>query len=214
MLARCSGRPALGFIVSAHPIEVVKAQLMRLAGLADDDGNHWLLRFGDTRGWPPARGWLTPAQHARAFAGIDVWMAVDRHGQLQFFDGSPATNPASPNDFVTDFRVTAQQIIQMSDLAEADAHLARLADTPAHARLARGPIEQYDIARQCLATLDRFVIRDEQERYRYIRFALRFPGNCEQHPAVQCALLAASRKEDTLSALLAALPAWVTDPAA
>jgi len=213
LLMRCSGRPALGFIVSKHPIEVVKAQLMRLAGVTDDDGSHWVLRFGDTRVWPPAQGLLTPAQHAHAFAGIDAWMVVDRHGQLQFFDGSPDTSPASPNDFVTDFRITEQQFIRMSDLSEADSHLARLADTPAHALLAHSPIEQYDIARQCLATLDRFGIHGEQERYRYIRFALRFPGDCEQHPAVQCALLAASRKEGALSALLAALPAWVTDPA-
>jgi len=214
ILAHCSGRPALGFIVSRHSIDVVKAQLMRVAGITDGDGSRWLLRFGDTRVWPPAPGWLTPEQHAHAFAGLDAWMVVDRYGKVQTFEGSPDTSPASPDDFIKDFRITERQFTQMSELGEADAHLARLADTPAHAQLARTPIEQYDTARQCLATLGRLGINSEQERYQYIRFALRFPGDCEQHPAVQTALLAARHQQGTLSALLAALPASMTTPIA
>lgn len=210
LLAHCSGKPALGFISSLHAVDVVKAQLMRVAGVTDGDGSSWLLRFGDTRVWPPKPGLLTTEQHAHAFAGLDAWMVVDRHGAVQTFEGSPDAPPASPNDLLRDFRMTAQQFAQMIEWSEADAHLARLAQTPTHAQLTCSPIEQYDTARQCLATLDRLGIDNEQERYCYIRFALRFPGNCEAHPAVQDALFAASQRRGTLSVQLAALQASMT----
>jgi len=109
-------------------------------------------------------------------------MVVDRYGKVQTFEGSPDTHPASPDDFVRDFRITERQFTQMSEWGEADAHLARLADTPAHAQLARTPIEQYDTARQCLATLDRLGINSEQERYQYIRFACAFPATANSTP--------------------------------
>ena len=205
LLAHCSGRPALGFITSLHTVDVVKAQLMRMARATDGDGSTWLLRFGDTRVWPPKAGLLTTEQHAHAFAGLDAWMVVDRYGAIQIVEGSPETPPASPDDLVKDFRMTARQFAQMIDWSEADAHLARLANRRDDAQFVRSPIEQYDVARQCLATLDRLGIDNEQERYRYIRFALRFPGNCGEHPAVQDALLAASRQQGTLSALLATI---------
>ncbi|WP_454764973.1 DUF4123 domain-containing protein [Cupriavidus campinensis] len=202
LLERCRGRPSLGFLVSKHSPEVLQAQLMRLAGVCDGDGQRWLLRFGDTRIWPYMGEWLTPAQHAYAFAGITAWMIVNRYGELEILDGSPDTAPATPDDFVKDFRLTEQQFLQLLDRAEADAHLAELAQTPGHVRLLRSPIEQYDTARQCLATLDRLGIDNDQDRYEYIRFALHFPGDCERQPAVQTALLSASQGEGRLSELL------------
>ncbi|WP_454764594.1 DUF4123 domain-containing protein [Cupriavidus campinensis] len=210
LLARCSGKPTLAFLVSAHPVEVVKAQLMCVARITDGDGESWVLRFGDARVWPPPSGWLTAEQHDHAFAGIDAWMAVNRHGQLRILDGRPDIAPADPDDFVRDFRVTEQQFAQMIGWSEADAHLARLAGTSEHAELTRSPIEQYDTARQCLATLDRLAIDADQDRYQYIRFALQFPGDCERHPAVANALLMASQKQADLPTLLEG----VTVPAA
>jgi len=202
LLARCQGRPSLGFLVTRHAPAVMQAQLMRLAGVSDGDGQRWLLRFGDTRIWPYMGEWLTPAQHAYAFAGITAWMIVNRYGELEILDGSPDTDPAAPDDVVKDFRLTEQQFLQLLDRAEADTHLAELAQTPGHVRLLRSPIEQYDTARQCLATLDRLAIKSEQDRYEYIRFALSVPGDCERHPDVQTALLSASQGEGRLSELL------------
>lgn len=181
----CSGKPALGFVASRYPIEVVKAQLLRLACVTDGDGSRWFLRFGDTRVWPPAEGWLTPDQHAHAFAGLDAWMVVNRYGQLQTFEGSPHTEPACPTDLVTDLRVSPSQFSGMCMWGEADAHLARVVGTWAKVQSLRTPIEQYEVARQCLATLDQLGITDEQHRYQCIRLALLQGEPCDKQPAVR-----------------------------
>ncbi|MCO4861793.1 DUF4123 domain-containing protein [Cupriavidus sp. WGlv3] len=194
----CSSKPALGFIASRYPIEVVKAQLLRLACVADGDGSRWLVRFGDTRVWPPAEKWLTPEQHAHAFAGLDTWMIVNRYGQLQTFDGSPDTDPACPNVLVTDFRISPSQFSRMCMWGEADAHLARLAGTWASVQSLRRPIEQYDIASQCLATLDQLGVTDEQHRYQCIRRALLQREPCDN--AVQSEPLVGCRHEPGVSA--------------
>ncbi|MFJ4290148.1 DUF4123 domain-containing protein [Cupriavidus sp. NPDC089707] len=205
LVSDCSGIPALGFVTSRHAIDVIKAQLLRLTGITDGQGKRWLLRFADTRVWPPAPGWLTAEQQAHAFAGIDAWMVVERHGDLQTLEGSPNATPAAPGDMAKDFRVTERQLIHLIDCGEADMHLSRMAENPYHAQLARTPIEQYDVVRQALATLDRLGIGEQQQRFVYARFAVRHAGDCEQDPAVQQALLAASRKEALLSDLLKAL---------
>lgn len=205
LVTHCSGIPALGFLVSRHALEVLKAQLLRMAGITDGKGKRWLLRFADTRVWPPAPGWLTPEQHAQAFAGIEAWLIVERHGHLQAFNGSPDSAPARPDDIVTDFRIWERQLIQLFDWGEADMHLARMAGNPYHAQLARTPVEQYHTVRQALAVLDRLGIEDGQQRFVYAYFAVRYPGDCERDPAVHDALLRASRKEARLSDLLKSL---------
>ncbi|AOY94537.1 hypothetical protein BKK79_21605 [Cupriavidus sp. USMAA2-4] len=206
LVSRCSGLPALGVLVSRHPAPVVQAQLMRTAGITDGSGKRWLLRFADTRVWPPAPGWLNAEQQAHAFAGIGAWIIVNRHGQAQSFDGAPDAEPARPDEPVEDFRVTERQLIQLFDVGEPDQHLARMAENPYHAQLARSPIEQYDTVHRALATLDRIGIDDDQQRFLYARFAVRFAGDCEQDPAVQQALLCARHKEGILSDLLTRLP--------
>ncbi|EYS97754.1 hypothetical protein CF68_04160 [Cupriavidus sp. SK-4] len=167
LVAHCSGIPALGFLISRHPAEVVKAQFMCLAGITDGDGKRWLLRFADTRVWPPEHGWLTAEQQTRAFAGMDVWLTIERHGQVRTVSGCPEAAPARPDELPEDFRVTERQLVQLSGANEADYHLARMSENPYHAQLARSPIEQYDTVRKALATLDRLDIEDEQQRFAY-----------------------------------------------
>lgn len=194
----CSGKPGLGFIASRYPMEVVKAQLLRLVCVSDGDGSRWLLRFGDTRVWPPADGWLTPDQRAYLFAGLDSWMVVNRYGHLQTFEGSPCTDPACPTDVVMDLRVSPSQLSRMCVWGEADSHLARAAAIWAKVRSPYTPIEQYEVTEQCLATLDQLGITDEQQRYQGVRRAL-LQGNSSDNEAAMQSIPVAGATSDLTS---------------
>lgn len=205
LVAHCSGIPALGFLASPHDLPILKAQLMRMAGIADDSGQRWILRFADTRVWPPEFEWLSTEQHRYVFAGIAAWWIVNRHGQLQMFDGQPDAAPAQRDEFAVDFRVTEHQLIRLLDKGEADQHLARMAASPSHSAVTRHPIEQYDVVQKALASLDRMHIDDLQQRFVYARFAVHFAGDCEDDLTVQQALLSASQSDTPLSDLLPGL---------
>lgn len=78
LLRHCSGRPMLSFIRSALPANVLREYWQSLLEVETADGDHYLLRFGDTRVLPTLGA--NPTIWSRLAAHAEAWCVIGREG--------------------------------------------------------------------------------------------------------------------------------------
>lgn len=113
----CRGQPMLAFIMTNLSRDELVRHLQQRMEAANPAGEHFVVRWADTRCLACWVSVLEDAQRADFVAGIDAWFYFDRCGQLQSL---PIEATVSPGHHDLTYRLTGDQILRLQRSAMTD----------------------------------------------------------------------------------------------
>lgn len=163
------GWPMLSLMVTPETIAELARRLEAWC-VVDADGEHYCLRFADTRRLPDILSVLTPEQHGQLVGPASAWLYRDRAAQWASLALSPA--PCAP---AREIRFNSEQCAILIESSEADEIIAQLSSTGSWLPEAVPLAEVHPLLCRALRWADQYVIRGA-DRTDWCELWLRRPG--------------------------------------
>lgn len=120
LLRHCQGRPMLSFLHTKLEPLALRDSWQNVLEIETEDGESFLLRFADTRTTPAIASTLPSCAWHRLSRKIGQWLYVDREGNLQSLESSPADSTPE-DDAQSSIRITDKALGELVDSGQPDA---------------------------------------------------------------------------------------------
>ncbi|AIY42077.1 hypothetical protein LT85_2919 [Collimonas arenae] len=180
-LSHCSGRPMVSIVASKETAQQIAGEWKNLHFVEASDGQKLLLRFSDTRVLVNLPKLLTNEQWATLTSPLDLWLTIDREGELIACPFLPTQSIKSK----APFELSDGQIAAFTNAAESDAMIDYLAenmrDIIPHDI---SPAQLYAIIADTLALAMQYGVVMWPDKFSLICAACLTLGECNRDPSL------------------------------
>lgn len=212
LLRLANGKPMLSLLLSALDLESLKAHFAPFLHAETEDGQRFILRFGDTRILPALTSILDSEQRATLLGPIAHWWVINRMGQLSTLPlRHEETCEASATTSSSVLMLSTRQFSFLLDAAEPDAIIDQLQLIVPEQCAARQPGDLHRFIDEQLQHATRLGVARTPDRIAYCVAAFNTNGTLHEIPYAERLFKEKSWQQGDLASALAELPdeCWV-----